>query len=181
MSKADKRTGRKTVRERFVSKGEANIPTYSLEDAFALFLNVKRACNLKSRTLRGYEENLCYFPDWIQENYKDINVNDIHLAMLRKYVLWCANERQYYSDHPYKSEWDKERQGLSPASVNVRIRVLKTPFSTLKKEGENDYICVGCIGVISDTWASRNVDGSPKCEWGEKGGNSVLSGGAGPS
>ncbi len=55
--------------------------------------------------------------------------------MLREYVLWCSNEKQYYEHHPYKSEFDKGRIGISPASVNVRIRVLKTFFATLQLEG----------------------------------------------
>ena len=34
----------------------------------------------------------------------------------------------------FKADYDKERKGLSPVSVNVRIRVLKTFFNVLYDE-----------------------------------------------
>jgi len=54
--------------------------------------------------------------------------------MLREYVMWCAEEKVFYEGHPYKAEYSEDRRGMSPASVNVRIRVLRTYFNTLYKE-----------------------------------------------
>lgn len=134
MQKADKRKGRKMIRERITDSEEKVLCSYSLIEAIDLFMNVKRSQNLKERTLKGYRINLMYFLDWLKEYYQEMNVEEISLPILREYVLWCANDKKFYDGHPFKSDIDKERCGLSPASVNVRIRVLKVFFSTLFEE-----------------------------------------------
>lgn len=135
MTRLDKRTGRRTVRERFMEAGEVSLPTYAIEDAVELFMGVKRACNLKERTLKGYEINMRYFSEWIMDSNGKMNIGQVSVKVLREYVLWCSNEKPYYEHHPYKSEFDKDRCGIAPASVNVRIRVLKTFFATIQQEG----------------------------------------------
>lgn len=134
MSKIDKRKGRKTVRARLAAQSDVTIPTYSIEDAISIFIGVKKAENLKQKTLEGYESNLRYFMEWMNDNYPDASINDVTINILREYIMWCANEKEYYKGHPFKSDLDKQRRGLSPASINVRIRTLKTFFSTLKEE-----------------------------------------------
>jgi integrase/recombinase XerD len=130
----DKRKGRVQIRERVSVEPSVELTSYSLEEALALFINVKKAENLKERTLRDYETNMRYFFEWVTTYIGDVTVDKITLQILRDYVLWCANEKGYYEGHPFKSEMDKDRKGLSPASVNVRIRVLKAFFGTLMKE-----------------------------------------------
>lgn len=129
----DKRTGRKTITQRdpVVVKWT---PSYSLEDALDFVVKVKRANNLKERTIEGYIQNMGYFNEWVAERYGDISIDGVTAAMLREYVLWCANDKEFYAGHPFKADYDKERKGLSPASVNVRIRVLKTFFNVLYDE-----------------------------------------------
>jgi len=135
MMKADKRTGRRTVRERFVDGGGMVTPSYLFNEAVELFLSVKRASNLKERTLKGYALNLRYYSEWLTSNYGNMNADQITIQILREHVVWCVDEKPYYEHHPFKSEVDKGRIGISPASVNVRIRVLKTFFATLQQEG----------------------------------------------
>lgn len=133
----DKRTGRKVVRTRKQDQNLANakMSDYQLADAIGFFIRVKKANNLKVRTLEDYEKTLRYFEEWMNENYGQFSVNDITIRVLREYVLWCANEKKYYDGHPYKSEAYEQKRGISPSSVNVRIRVLKSLFSTLFTEG----------------------------------------------
>jgi integrase/recombinase XerD len=133
MIRTDKRTGHRTVRERS-AEVQRLMPTYSFKDAVAQFENVKKANNLKKRTLEGYKTNLRYFYEWLVVRKGDINIDAIGIEILREYVLWCFNDKPFYEDHPFKSEYDKGRLGISPASVNVRIRVLKTFFATLQEE-----------------------------------------------
>lgn len=129
----DKRKGRKTLVRREVTQ-EPSESLLSLESALQLFLNVKRANNLKERTLLDYEINMRKFFEWINDNYGDISVSRITIHILREYVLWCANEKRYNEGHPYKGKNQPERNGLSPASVNVRIRVIRAFFNTLVVE-----------------------------------------------
>lgn len=113
---------------------DVGLPSYTLNEAVDFVIKVKRANNLKERTIRGYVQNMQYFIEWVAERYGELPVQDVTTAMLREYVLWCAEEKEYYGGHPYKAEYDKDRRGLSPASVNVRIRVLRTFFNVLYQE-----------------------------------------------
>ncbi|RAV19515.1 tyrosine-type recombinase/integrase [Paenibacillus contaminans] len=137
MERNDKRKGKRTVTER-VPAAEVGLPSYTLEEAVAYVVRVKRARNLKERTIDGYVQNMQYLIDWVNERYgeaaSEITIQDVTVDMLREYVLWCANDKEYYGGHPFKSEYAKDRRGLSPASVNVRIRVLRTFFATLHTE-----------------------------------------------
>lgn len=133
MERKDKRTGRRTVMER-QSIADVGLPSYTLREAVDFVMNVKRAKNLKERTIDGYIQNMDYFIAWVEDRYGEIGINDVTTAMLREYILWCAQEKEYYGGHPFKSDFDKDRRGLSPASVNVRIRVLRTFFAVLSDE-----------------------------------------------
>lgn len=129
----DKRTGKKSIGERkpIEIKG---LPQIEFEEALSIFVQVKKANNLKGRTIDGYIQNMRYFTEWLTENYGDLTVADITIQILREYVLWCAEEKEFYGGHPYKSEFAEGKRGLSPASVNVRIRVLKAFFTVMYGE-----------------------------------------------
>jgi len=131
----DKRTGRKQVVERVTMRDEG-VPSLSLEDAVEFVMKIKRANNLKEKTLRGYRQNMSYFIEWLTdpERYGEVDTSDVTAEMLREYVLWCANEKVFYEGHPFKAESESGRCGLSAASVNVRIRVLRTFFNVLYEE-----------------------------------------------
>jgi integrase/recombinase XerD len=129
----DKRTGKKTLTQR-TPIAEVGLPSFTLEEAVDFVVKVKRANNLKERTIEGYVKNMRYFIEWVANHYGEITIQDVTAEMLRDYVIWCANEKEYYAGHPFKSEYKKDQRGLSPASVNVRIRVLRTFFNVLYAE-----------------------------------------------
>jgi integrase/recombinase XerD len=129
----NKRTGRPTLNERNPIDYVA-LPSYTLGEAVDFVMKVKRAKNLKERTLSGYVINMRYFTEWITERYGELPIQDVTTAIIRDYVLWCSDEKEFYGGHPYKAQYDKERRGISAASVNVRIRVLRTFFAVLHAE-----------------------------------------------
>ncbi|OZQ66537.1 tyrosine-type recombinase/integrase [Paenibacillus odorifer] len=129
----DKRTGKRTLTER-TPIADVGLPSFTLEEAVDFVVKVKRANNLKERTISGYIQNMQYFTEWITVRHGEITIQDVTTDMLRGYILWCSDEKEYYGGHPFKSDFDRDRRGISPASVNVRIRVLKTFFSVLYEE-----------------------------------------------
>lgn len=129
----DKRTGKKTLTQR-TPIAEVGLPSFTLEEAVEFVVKVKRANNLKERTIEGYVKNMRYFIEWAVDQHGEITIQDVTAEMLRDYVIWCANDKEYYAGHPFKSEFKKDQRGLSPASVNVRIRVLRTFFNVLHAE-----------------------------------------------
>lgn len=145
----DKRTGRKQITD-CQPLEYVGLPSYTLEEALEFVMKVKRAKNLKERTIDGYIQNMRYFNEWVTERYGELVVQDVTAAIIREYVLWCADEKEYYGGHPYKAEYDKERRGLSPASVNVRIRVLRTFFAgTLCGRGNRQESGSKCLSNAS--------------------------------
>jgi integrase/recombinase XerD len=131
----DKRKGKRQVWEREIDVSDEALPSYTLEEAVDFVVKVKRSNNLKQRTIDGYIINMRYFIEWVSKKYGDLPVSEITISMLRDYVLWCANEKDFYGGHPFREENAEGRKGLSPASVNVRIRVLRTFFEVMYKEG----------------------------------------------
>ncbi len=131
----DKRTGRKQVMQRSVTTKEVALPSFTLKEAIDHVVVLKRARNLKARTIKDYVTNMNYLGEWLNERYGDLSVQGITSTMLREYVLWCADEKDYYGGHPYKADFAAGRKGLSASSVNVRIRVIKTFFNELYVEG----------------------------------------------
>jgi integrase/recombinase XerD len=99
----DKRNGRKTVMER-KSTQHVRLSSYTLEEAVDFVMKVKRAKNLKERTISGYIQNMRYFIEWVTERPGDLPIHQITAAIIREYVLWCSKEKEYYGGHPYKSE-----------------------------------------------------------------------------
>jgi integrase/recombinase XerD len=130
----DKRLGRRQITTRIPTKVEA-LPDLTLREAIKYVVVLKRAKNLKERTIRDYEINMNYLIEWITERYGTISVSEVTALMLREYVLWCSKEKGFYEGHPFKSEYLAGKRGISASSVNVRIRVIKTFFNELFTEG----------------------------------------------
>lgn len=132
----DKRKGKQTIGARTtVPIAHVEPQACSLEEAVDIVVKVKRAKNLKQRTIKGYITNMRYFIDWTTERYGEIHIHDVTVGMLRENVLWCSEEKEYYEGHPFKADFEKEKRGLAASSVNVRIRVLRRFFNVLHQEG----------------------------------------------
>lgn len=66
MQRNDKRVGRRTITERKLITA-AGLPSFTLEEAVEFVMKVKRAKNLKPKTLAGYEQNMRYFIEWVTD------------------------------------------------------------------------------------------------------------------
>lgn len=64
----DKRTGKKTVGQR-TPIAEVGLPSYTLDEAVDFVVKVKRANNLKERTIEGYVKNMRYFIEWAEDRH----------------------------------------------------------------------------------------------------------------
>lgn len=56
-----------------------------------------------------------YFNDRLKESNEDL-LEDVTAAILREYVLWCANDMVKYEGHPYKEEYAGHVERKSDAS-----------------------------------------------------------------
>lgn len=130
----DKRTGKKQVTTRAMI-GDVTLSSLTLKEAVEQVVILKRAKNLKERTINDYVINMNYLIEWIKERHGNISIHEIESTLLREYIIWCAKEKSFYGGHPFKEDYSAGKKGISASSVNVRIRVIKTFFNELYAEG----------------------------------------------
>ena len=97
---------------------------YSLAATLCTFQlrNTERA---SERTLKDYQSHFRYFKAWVDGRNKDLPVSKITTKILHEYVSYMSNEKVQFDDHPTKKRSKKGIRGLSPMTVNVRIRTLR--------------------------------------------------------
>ncbi|MFS0556883.1 tyrosine-type recombinase/integrase [Brevibacillus sp. 179-C9.3 HS] len=132
----EKRKGKRIVLERnqsFTDYPTTNLCQMSIAEAFKLFVSVKESENVKPRTKAEYHVQFGYFREWLNSNYSEpLNVQDISSSIIRSYINYLAYEKIRYEGVDHRVINDV--RGLSPYSVNIRIRFLKAWFNVLVKE-----------------------------------------------
>jgi len=107
----------------------------SIQEAFDLFVCVKDAENVKARTRSEYFVQYRYLAEWLREFHPDVvYVQDVSTALIRSYINYLAYEKEKYEGIPYRKEKLNHQRGLSPYTINIRIRFLKCWFNVLVKE-----------------------------------------------
>lgn len=135
------RKGKPIVRRRTAVQQTLDFD-YSIKQAFDYFVNVKKNEGVRERTLKDYHLCMTYFLEWLDNRIE--NINDITTATMRKYITYLQEERVN----------KKGEIGLSPYTVNIRIRFFKVFFNTLKHENvidENPMQTIKLVKTDSDT------------------------------
>ncbi|UYZ12194.1 tyrosine-type recombinase/integrase [Brevibacillus sp. WF146] len=126
----DKRTGRKLIRGQRSTTVNERV-SYGLDDAFELFYNVKKAEGMRERTLADYKAHWRYFRAWVDDNYPGVKINDITPSIAREYYIYMADGRTKYEGVEGR---EIEGQALSPTTVAIRLRTLRTMFNFWARE-----------------------------------------------
>lgn len=130
----DKRNGKNAIHRRIGVTERSSKPRYSLQQAFAMFIQAKSAERLRELTLRDYRNHFRYVDNWIETVHPEIRyVDEVTASVIREYIHYLSFEKPLYSGHPYKLE--SNRRGLTPGAVNVRINTLKAMFRWFHQEG----------------------------------------------
>lgn len=90
-----------------------------LIDAHKNFINYKKIEGLRERTINDHKLHFNYFNKWLLNldiNYKEFCVSDINLQHCRDYITYMLNK------------------GLSPVTINIRLRTLKCFLRFLEDE-----------------------------------------------
>lgn len=126
----DPRVGKKTIRGKRSTTVEQTVD-YDLDNAFELFYNVKRAEGMRDRTLADYKTHWRYFREWVDARYPDIKLREVTQSVLREYVMYMANGRT-----KYEGVDNRVLAGvtLSPSTVSIRLRTLRTMFNFWSRE-----------------------------------------------
>ncbi|WP_205180112.1 tyrosine-type recombinase/integrase [Siminovitchia thermophila] len=119
------RKGKRIVSRRTDPKKPAEYGM-TIEQAFDYFVTLKKTEGLRPRTMEDYPVLFEYFTEWLAEAYPDVTyIDDITTGMIREYSVYLSEERFNDKTGGY---------GLSPYTVNIRIRFLKVFFRALFTE-----------------------------------------------
>lgn len=109
-----------------LQRGTTALGDSSIQDAFNVFVSIKEAENVKPRTKNEYYIQYRYFVEWLQQYHPDIvQVQDISTSLIRTYINHLAYDKEKYEGIPHHNEKLNHQKGLSPYTVNIRIRFLK--------------------------------------------------------
>lgn len=130
-----------------------NSVNLSLEDALDYVYSYKQSEGLRKRTLDGYRVLYGYFKEWVNEHYPNIiHINEITSGIIREYINFLTDE--------HFNERTKE-YGLSPVTINIRLRNLRAFFNTLHSEeitDKNPMAGVKLLKVDEDTFTPLTND-----------------------
>jgi len=128
----DQRLGRRYKNARKLGTGAA-----ALRDYYNIFVHAKIAEGVSERTLETYEENYRFLCDYLDLKKIPHYAAEVTPDVLRSYINWMLTEKRKWEGHAHKAEEDKT-VGLSPVTVNTRLKGLRTMFGFLFEEGHVD-------------------------------------------
>ncbi|PBB05751.1 tyrosine-type recombinase/integrase [Salimicrobium humidisoli] len=115
---------RKKLAER---RKEHRQPT--LEEGVELFVRVKKAEGVRERSVKDYREHYRYLNEFLTFYLRKdpVHVTDVTPEAIRSYIRYLLYHR--------KPRHEGQRRGLSPSTVNIRLRTLKTMCAYWNREG----------------------------------------------
>lgn len=124
--------GNREVRE----EGKDLTVEYSFSEAIDEFLNVKKAEGCRKSTIREYNLVFGYLTRFLSEYKPKIRyIHELSSADVRDYINFLQFDRIQYKGI---SDRENGKVGLAPATINIRIRNLKTFYNFLNREGYTD-------------------------------------------
>lgn len=103
----------------------------TLEDLQQFFITVKEAEGLRERTINDYHNHFRYLRLWLEEEHDQLSLKDLSITHIRGYVSHMKNE-----------------VGLSPVTINVRLRTLKCFLKFVFEEGYIDDNIAASIKLL---------------------------------
>ncbi len=127
-----------------------NLP---LNDAFEYFVAFKKTEGVRKRTVSDYYDLYGYFSEWLCNEHPEIvTANDCTPGLIREYVIYLSEEKRNEKTGGI---------GLSPYTVNIRLRFLKVFFSVLQSENisnNNPALNIKLMKVDEDTFTPLSDD-----------------------
>jgi len=121
----------------------------SLDVAFDNFFDDMVSEGRADGTLRQYQSNYRYFVEYLDDKHIEKKLSAIDKGVIRGYVIYMLREKVKFEGHKYKTEKDMT-VGLSPQTVNTRMKTIKVFFRHLHNEGVIDSCPVEGIGKVKE-------------------------------
>lgn len=121
-------TGKPRKTQRNIAKNPDNLDTL-----FQKFLEIKKAEGRAERTIKQYIENYQYFTEYLDKYNIPRLMSRMNKDIMRGYIVFMQEEIIKYEDHRFVLDKYKT-VGLSPTSINTRLKTLRVIFNCLRKE-----------------------------------------------
>lgn len=106
----------------------------TLQQALTLFIRAKEAEGVRPRTIRDYINHIGYLTDYMTQVKGILKplVSDLSADLIRDYIKYMMTEKRRYEG----VEGRKDKTiGLSPNTINIRLRTLRTMCRFWHNEG----------------------------------------------
>ncbi len=122
------RVGKRVKNDREVVKQD-----FTLQYLFEKFYTAKVAEGRTDKTLNSYRENFNFLLEYLNCKGIEPNSNLMTSETMRNYIVYMLKEKIRFDGHTYKDNKEKT-VGLSPVTVNTRLKTLRTLFKFLCEE-----------------------------------------------
>jgi len=112
---------------------EKEYPKITFEQAIDLVVSAKSAEGLRPRTLKDYRKDWGYFVKWLDQTYEIKTVDELTPQIFRDYINYLKYDAKKYEGHKFIKE--EQGLGLADTTINIRLRVYKSMFNHLEREG----------------------------------------------
>ncbi|MED4016974.1 tyrosine-type recombinase/integrase [Sutcliffiella cohnii] len=99
----------------------------SITTCFERFIEMKIAEGRAKNTIQKYRDNHTYFMEFLNLKKIEPDIKYITKEVIRAYIVFMLNDKVRFEGHRYKKDEEKTK-GLSPSTVNTRIKTLR-PFT----------------------------------------------------
>ncbi|NJJ38408.1 tyrosine-type recombinase/integrase [Paenibacillus apii] len=105
-----------------------------LDELFEIFIYAKLSEGKAERTIESYTEYYRYFCRYLDACGIAKMFSSVTPSLLRNYMGWMLYGQLKWNEHPHKSEKNMTK-GLSPVTVNTKMKTLKAMFRFLHEDG----------------------------------------------
>lgn len=106
-----------------------------LDTIFRNFIRDRKAEGVGESAVNDYEYSFRYLKEYLDRAGVEHDIRNIDEGLIRDYIVYMRDEAARFENHPYKT--DKDRViGLSPSTINTRIKSLKTLYNRLERDGD---------------------------------------------
>lgn len=130
---SDPRKGKSIVRGVDAKIRKAAKTEYTLNKAYEIFYNVKKAERMRERTLADYRKHWRYLNEWLAEAYPELSMlHEFTAEVARDYVTYMSTKRTKYAGIENR---EVKGRNLAAGTVLIRLRSLRAMCNYWTAEG----------------------------------------------
>lgn len=106
----------------------------NLDRLFETFIFIKKSEGREPSTISQYKYSYNSFTNFLDLRGIERKFDSLNRNVFREFITYMREEEVRFEDHPHKGG-DPDDVGLTPATINTRLKTLRNMFNTLQSEG----------------------------------------------